>query len=95
MKNNNIKLMYCISFLQGMVFYASIATLYRTSSGLNLFSISLIESICCILMIILEIPLGNLSRPYWLSEHNDHLFVSLFRIQDSILDGIKLSYVPH
>lgn len=61
MKNNNIKLMYCISFLQGMVFYASIATLYRTSSGLNLFSISLIESICCILMIILEIPWGVLA----------------------------------
>lgn len=61
MKNNNIKLMYCISFLQGMVFYASIATLYRTSSGLNLFSISLIESICCILMIILEIPWGILA----------------------------------
>lgn len=61
MKNNNIKLMYCISFLQGMVFYASIATLYRTSSGLNLFSISLIESICCLLMIILEIPWGILA----------------------------------
>jgi MFS family permease len=53
--------MYCISFLQGMVFYASIATLYRTSSGLNLFSISLIESICCTLMIILEIPWGILA----------------------------------
>ena len=58
MKNNNIRLMYCIAFLQGMVFYASIATLYRTSAGLSLYQISIIESISYMLTVGLEIPWG-------------------------------------
>ncbi len=58
MKNNNIRLMYCIAFLQGMVFYASIATLYRTSAGLSLYQISIIESISYLLTVGLEIPWG-------------------------------------
>jgi MFS family permease len=58
---NNIKLMYGIAFLQGLVFYAPIATLYRTSAGLSLFDISLIESISYVLMIVFEIPWGVLA----------------------------------
>lgn len=58
---NNIKLMYGIAFLQGLVFYAPIAALYRTSAGLSLFDISLIESISYVLMIVFEIPCGVLA----------------------------------
>lgn len=58
---NNIRIMYMIAFLQGLVFYAPIATLYRTSVGLSLFDISLIESVSYILMIVFEIPWGILA----------------------------------
>lgn len=54
----NIYLMYAIVFLQGMVFYGSIATLYRQASGITIFQITLIESISYILCILFEIPWG-------------------------------------
>jgi MFS family permease len=53
--------MCIIALLQGFVFYASISTLYRTSAGLTLFQISIIESISYILTICLEIPWGILA----------------------------------
>ena len=58
MKKKNIILMYIITFLQGMVFYASIATLYRTSNGISLLEMGIIESICSIMIMIFEIPWG-------------------------------------
>ncbi len=58
MIKKNIYLMYAITFLQGMVFYASIATLYRSNSGLSVFEITTIESISFALSLILEIPWG-------------------------------------
>jgi MFS family permease len=54
----NIYLLYAITFLQGMVFYAPIATLYRQSRGLTVFQITLIESISLVVCLILEIPWG-------------------------------------
>ena len=54
----NIYLMYAIALLQGMVFYGSIATLYRQANGITVFQITLIESISYILCIALEIPWG-------------------------------------
>lgn len=54
----NLFFMYAISFFQGMVFYASIATLYRRAAGLTIFQITLIESISMALMLIFEIPWG-------------------------------------
>ncbi len=50
--------MYIISLLQGMVFYAPIATLYRTAQGLSVFQITLTESIFFILCLLMEIPWG-------------------------------------
>jgi len=57
-KKINIYLMYIIVFLQGLVFYGPIATLYRQSRSLSLSSMFLIESVSWILMIIFEIPWG-------------------------------------
>ena len=37
--------MYAIVFLQGMVFYGPIATLYRQVNGISVFQITFIESI--------------------------------------------------
>ena len=53
--------MFAISFLQGMVFYASVAAIYRTAYGITLFEISLIEGINYALMIALEMPWGILA----------------------------------
>lgn len=54
----NIYLMYAISFLQGMVFYASISTLYRQAWGVTVFQIMVIESISMVLGLVLEVPWG-------------------------------------
>lgn len=61
MKHNRI-LLYAIAFLQGMVFYASIATLYREVCGITIFQITLIESISLILSLSLELPWGVLAE---------------------------------
>ena len=54
----NIYIMYAISFLQGMVFYGPVATLYRQASGITIFQITLIESVCLALSVLLELPWG-------------------------------------
>lgn len=57
----NIPIMFAISFLQGMVFYASVAAIYRTTYGITLFEISLIEGTNYALTILLEMPWGILA----------------------------------
>jgi len=57
----NLYFMYAISFFQGMVFYSSIATLYRQAAGLSIFQITMIESISLVLSFAFEIPWGVLA----------------------------------
>lgn len=57
-KNRNIPVMLAITFLQGMVFYGSIATLYRQAAGIGMWEISLIESLSMLLTLALEVPWG-------------------------------------
>ena len=57
----NIPIMFMISLLRGMVFYASVASIYRQTFGITLFEISLIEGINYALTILLEIPWGILA----------------------------------
>lgn len=54
----NVWLLCALSFLQGLVFYTPIATLYRKAAGLNMLEIALIESISLILSLLLEMPWG-------------------------------------
>lgn len=54
----NLYLMCIISFLQGLVFYGPIATIFRQSRGLSIYEIFVLSSILMILMIVLEIPWG-------------------------------------
>ena len=61
MNKRNIYLLWGIALLQGMVFYAPVATLYRQAAGLGIFHITLIESISLALAIFLEIPWGWLA----------------------------------
>ncbi len=56
--NRNVWLMYAIAFLQGMVFYGPIATLYRAAAGVSIFQIAVIESISLVLCLLLELPWG-------------------------------------
>jgi MFS family permease len=54
----NIYVFYALAFLQGIVFYGPIATIYRQARGISVLEITLIESISLLLMIVLEIPWG-------------------------------------
>lgn len=54
----NVHIIYAVSFLQGMLFYASISTLYRQACGITVFQITLIESISMVLAMLFEIPWG-------------------------------------
>ena len=54
----NLYVMYAIALLQGMVFYAPVATLYRQAQGITVFQITVLESISLALEILLEIPWG-------------------------------------
>lgn len=56
--NRNIRILYLIAFLQGMVFYGPIATLYRQVHGISVFEITIIEGISLGLSLLLEIPWG-------------------------------------
>ena len=58
MIKRNIRILWGIALLQGMVFYAPVATLYRQAAGLGIFHITVIESISLWLTICLEIPWG-------------------------------------
>ena len=54
----NICLLYAIAFLQGMVFYAPVASLYRQVRGMSLGQIALLESISFIIQLAMELPWG-------------------------------------
>jgi MFS family permease len=54
----NILILYFVVLLQGMVFYGPIATLYRRAAGIGIFEITLIESVCVALTLLLELPWG-------------------------------------
>lgn len=63
-KKINIYILNIIVFLQGFVFYAPIATIYRENRGINLSQIFLIESIYMILIILMEIPWGRFADKF-------------------------------
>ena len=58
MNRKNIKIFYVLAFLQGLVFYSSVATLYRTTNGITLLEMGIIESFFSVFMIVLELPWG-------------------------------------
>lgn len=61
MDRRNVKVMYALSFLQGMVFYAPVATLYRQARGLNLAQIAFVEGISLAVTLAMEFPWGVLA----------------------------------
>lgn len=63
-KRINIYLLNIIIFLQGLIFYAPIATIYRENRGVSISQIFLMESIYMILIILLEIPWGRFADKF-------------------------------
>ena len=65
MKSNrisrNIPLMYAITFFQGMVLYASIASLFRQARGLTLAEYAVTDGFCYLFQLLFEIPFGLLA----------------------------------
>ena len=57
-KNKNIYIMYTIVFLQGIVFYSPISTVFRQSRGLTLEQIFLLQALVSLTVIFSEVPLG-------------------------------------
>ncbi len=60
-QQRNYRLIVIIAFLQGLVFYAPVATAYRLRYGITVSELFLIESLSWILMIVLEVPFGVLA----------------------------------
>ncbi len=60
----NLKLMYAISFLQGLVFYAPISLLYRIERGLSVSQFFFLEFILLLIVFITEIPWGYFADKY-------------------------------
>ena len=58
MQKRMIWLCYAIAFLQGLLFYAPISTLYRQTNGISIFEITLIESISLAVSLAMELPWG-------------------------------------
>ncbi|WP_411656412.1 MFS transporter [Anaeromassilibacillus sp. SJQ-1] len=58
MQKRTIWLCYAIAFLQGLLFYAPISTLYRQTNGISIFEITLIESISLAVSLAMELPWG-------------------------------------
>lgn len=57
----NIKILFILAFLQGMVFYASISTLYRQAAHLSLTEIGIIEAFSFLMALSMEMPWGILA----------------------------------
>ena len=57
----NLPVLYAIALLQGMVFYAPIASLYRQAAGLSLSQIALIEGASYLFCLAMELPWGMLA----------------------------------
>lgn len=57
--HRNYRLLVLIALMQGIVFYAPVATLYRRAYGLDIQGLFLIESISWIATILLEAPWGR------------------------------------
>ena len=58
MQKRNITVLLGVSLLQGMCFYAPIATLYRQAAGVTVFEMSAIESASFAASLLLEVPWG-------------------------------------
>ena len=60
----NLYIMCIAAFLQGLVFYGPIATIFRQYRGLNLYQIFLLQFIFTLSMILLEVPWGHFSDKF-------------------------------
>lgn len=57
----SLYLMYLISFLQGLVFYAPVSLIYRTQRGLSVGEFFILDFISLIIVVLTEVPWGYFS----------------------------------
>ena len=55
----NIIIFYVLAFLQGLIFYSSVSTLYRTSAGITLGQMGIIEGVLSLVAVLCEAPWGD------------------------------------
>ncbi|MGL5748962.1 MAG: MFS transporter, partial [Paraclostridium sp.] len=60
----NIKLMYIIAFLQGLVFYAPVSLLYRIERGLTVSEFFFLEFVLLLIIVLAEVPWGYFADKY-------------------------------
>ncbi len=60
----NLRLMYIISFLQGLVFYAPVSLIYRTQRGLSVSEFFILDFILLIIVVLTEVPWGYFSDKF-------------------------------
>lgn len=58
MRKRNIAVLLGMALLQGMCFYAPIATLYRQAAGVTVFEMTAIESVSFAVSLLMEVPWG-------------------------------------
>ncbi|HUW71280.1 MAG TPA: MFS transporter [bacterium] len=63
-RHRNYRLLVLIACMQGIVFYAPVATLYRRAYGLDIQGLFLIESISWVATILLEAPWGRFADKF-------------------------------
>lgn len=90
MIKKNIVLMLLLGFLQAMVFYAPIATLYRQAQGITLSQITIHRKHLPCFVSAAGTPLGYCSGQNRLQAHHDLLQLALFCFQDHLLAGTQL-----
>lgn len=54
----NIIVFYVLAFLQGLVFYSSVSTLYKTSSGITLAQMGVMDGVLSVITVLFEVPWG-------------------------------------
>lgn len=60
----NLKLMYLIAFLQGLVFYGPVSLLYRKQRGLSVSEFFFLEFIVLLVIVLTEVPWGYFADKY-------------------------------
>lgn len=54
----NIIVFYVLAFLQGLVFYGSVSTLYKTSAGISLAQMGFMDGVLSVITVLFEVPWG-------------------------------------
>lgn len=81
----NLKLMYLIAFLQGLVFYGPVSLIYRTQRGLSISEFFFLEFILLFIIVLTEIPWGYFADKYGYKKTLTISYIIFFLARFSLL----------